>query len=99
MARGHQLLTAWRALGWNNLESGYAAVRWASCSLTPERWKGLPIESASPSLFPFEEVGLFARPFVRGRGRFYRGTSNNLAILAHRDTLEGTGHLKLAFQA
>ena len=30
--------------------------------------------SFSPSLFPFEEVGLFARPFVRGRGRFHGGT-------------------------
>ena len=30
MAREHQLLTAWRAQGWKNAESGYAAVRWAS---------------------------------------------------------------------
>jgi hypothetical protein len=30
MAREHQLLTAWRAQGWKNAESAYAAVRWAS---------------------------------------------------------------------
>lgn len=30
LAREHQLLTAWRAQGWKNTESGYAAVRWAS---------------------------------------------------------------------
>jgi hypothetical protein len=30
MSREHQLLTAWRAQGWENAESGYAAVRWAS---------------------------------------------------------------------
>ena len=82
-----------------NAESRYAAVRWASERLTPERWKELPAESASPSLLPFEKVGLFASPFVRCRGRFHRGTPNNLAISAQRDTLEGTGHLKLAFQA
>ena len=28
-----------------NADSGYTAVRWASYRLTPERWKGLPVES------------------------------------------------------
>ena len=28
MAREHQLLTAWRAQGWNNADAGYASLRW-----------------------------------------------------------------------